>query len=169
MDHLQKVSRPVREPLLIPFLCDENLLPSTSVSFEDFKNIPRDRGFSIWALSHKMVDRQSLERNIAFLQSWLFFGLLAQTLGSLSETFRPDDFIKRKYDDDGRQWITTESLPKYLWFWLAVRHHQSRQETEGHAKLVDSRLELANGVLNSFSRYSLIETTPPLEDVQRQL
>ena len=52
----------------------------------------------------------------AFLQAWLFFGLLAEVLGPGAQLHLEDFFV---HDDHSSWWITTQKLPGYLDAWKA--------------------------------------------------
>ena len=151
MDHLQKVRDPIRKPIVVPFVCADLALHSRLLSFNDYEAISNKYAYSTHDNLQNLSHPQFLTQNIKFLQSWLFFGLLVQVLGPTGVTPNRDDFLR--VHDNGELVITTEALPKYLWFWLAVRHHQPRHEAEDHVKLADSCLKLANRVLNSLSTH----------------
>ena len=53
----------------------------------------------------------------AFLQAWLFFGLLAEVLGPGAHLKLEDFYVQ---DDHGSWWITTKNLPGYLEAWKAL-------------------------------------------------
>lgn len=157
MDHLQKVHDPIRAPVDVPFVCASFTFNPEPLTFEDFENIPHKYGYITHDSVHGISGQQTLNQKTPFLQSWLFFGLLVQILGPIGVTVSRNEFIRLQ--DDGKLFITTEALPKYLWFWLAVRHHQPRHETEDHAKLTDSCLELANRVTNKLTSQELLRET----------
>ncbi len=163
MDHLEKVHHPVRCPVQVPFVCASFTFNPNALTFEDFERIPHEYGYSTHDLVESIPTQQDLSRKTPFLQSWLFFGLLVQVLGPIGVTLSRNDFIQTQ--PDGKLVITTGALPKYLWFWLAVRHNQPRQETEDHAKLADSCLQLANRVANKLTSHissPIVSTTEEL-------
>ena len=149
MDHLQKVQDPIRKPWNVPFLCASFDFDPSPSTFEDFERIPQKNGCNTDGLVQGVSGPQTLVQNVPFLQSWLFFGLIVQILGPIGVTLDRNEFVR--IHDDGNLVITTEALPKYLWFWLAVRHHQPRHQIEKHAKLADSCLELANSITNKLA------------------
>ncbi|KAL8786308.1 MAG: hypothetical protein Q9195_008268 [Heterodermia aff. obscurata] len=83
-------------------------------------------------------------------------------IGPIGVTLSQAEFVRT--EADGSLFITTEELPKYIWFWLAVRHHQPRRDAEEHVELVDSCLVLANKVLNSLTT-ALSTGSPQAEGV----
>ena len=152
MDHLEKVHHQVRCPVHVPFLCADFTFNPNPLTFEDFERIPHEHGYSTHDLAGFVPTQQDLNRKTPFLQSWLFFGLLVQVLGPIGVTLSRNDFIRTQRD--GKLIITTGALPKYLWFWFALRdNHLPRRETEDHAKLADSCLELVNRVTNKLASH----------------
>ena len=135
MDHLPQVLDPVRSPVDVPFVCAGFSLDLNPSTFQVFESIPYKYGYNADSVQ-RVSGQQALNQDLPFLQSWLFFRLLVQILGHIGVTLSHSDFVRRQ--DDGKLVITTEALPKYLWFWFAIRRHQARQETEDHAKLADS-------------------------------
>lgn len=135
----------------VPFVCASFTFNATPLTFEEFESIPHKYKYNICDLGQVVSGQQTLNQHMSFLQSWLFFGLLVQIFGPIGVTLSRNEFIRTQ--DDGKLLITTEALPKYLWFWLAVRHHQPRHETEDHAKLADSCLELASRVVNKLASH----------------
>lgn len=158
MDHLQKVRDPIRHSVDVPFLCGEFGFNPNPLTFEDFEAIPQKYGYNMHDSVGHGCAHQASKPDIAFLQSWLFFGLLVQLIGPIGVTLSRDEFVRVR--NDGKPVISTEALPKYLWFWLAVRHNQPRRETEDHAKLADSCLELANRVANKLASHESSPIAP---------
>ena len=149
MDHLQKVQNPIRRPVAVPFVCHAFLFDPKHLTFEEFQRAPQEHGHPFRPFAKGTSTQQMLANDAAFLQSWLFFGSLVQVFGPIGVNLDRDEFVRT--DDEGSRFITTEAMPKYLWFWLAVRHHQPRRETENHVELVDSCLQLANTVTNQLA------------------
>lgn len=161
MNHLPRVSDPVRGPVIVPFVCAKFPFHSQPLSLEEFEYIPRKYKTSTSDLLTNASDHHDLSHSISILQSWLFFGLLVQVIGPIGVLLSRDEFLHT--EADGSLIITTERLPKYLWFWAAVRIHQPRLETEEHAKLADSCLKVANQFLNNFI-LALNTKNPHVED-----
>ena len=81
---------------------------------------------------------------LAALQSWLFFGVLTETLSGAGIPFNQEDF---RYQNDGADWIiTTETLHRYLLYWVAAREHQSFESSRQHTRLMYSCLQLSDNV-----------------------
>jgi hypothetical protein len=72
----------------------------------------------------------------AFLQAWLFFGLLAEVLGPGAQLNLGDFYVQ---DGHGSWWITTEDLPRYLHEWKA---RILGTGTESYGNLVQAQLAL---------------------------
>lgn len=160
MDHLQKVRDPIRKCVDVPFVSHSFAFSSSPLTFENFRSTPQNYGYNTHGLVQGVSGRQNLNQITPLLQSWLFFGLLVQIFGPVGITLSRDEFVR--IQEDGELVITTEALPKYLWFWLAIRHHQPRHETEDHAKLADSCLELVNSVTN---KLALHESNPTAQEL----
>lgn len=99
----------------------------------------------------------------AFLQAWLFFGLLTEVLGEEAHV-DVEDFVKP--DDYGVQWITTERLPKYLKAWA----DRETKETPGrNRRMIRAQLALnrARYLVSTYCSVSDAEGNPqwPVEEV----
>ncbi|KAL8887015.1 MAG: hypothetical protein Q9215_005351 [Flavoplaca cf. flavocitrina] len=106
MDHIPRVTNPVHPPLQVPCLSYGPYQPST----ETFEDYPTQRGWDIHLLKRGVFDQHSVEDTRAFLQDWLFFGLLHEVLG--------DDFIRESFlqwnPQRKRTMITTANLVPHL-------------------------------------------------------
>ena len=92
-----------------------------------------------WELSdetHSCPQPGPLACAAAFLQAWLFFGLLAEVLGPGAQ-LRLEEFYVQ--DDHGSWWITTKNLPGYLDAWKA---RILTTKTESLGKFVQAQLAL---------------------------
>ena len=161
MDHLEQIQDPVRKSVDVPFVCASFTFDPNPLTFEEFENFPQRHGYNTHDVIQGVSGQQALCQSISFLQSWLFFGLLVQIFGPIGLTLSRNEFVR--IEDDGKPVITTKALPKYMWFWLAVRHHQPRYEIEDHAKLADSCLELANRVTNKLISHELSPGASPTQ------
>ncbi|KAI1078591.1 hypothetical protein F5B20DRAFT_207945 [Whalleya microplaca] len=121
--------------------------PRQPQGIEGFLQFPSQHGYELKVL----VDRASSDRKIcSFLQSWLFFGLLTETFARPNYSLERDDFIQS--DNDGDSVITTKALPRYLWYWLAARTHEYREDMIELEKTVDDCLRLAHSILHSINQ-----------------
>ncbi|KAL8923625.1 MAG: hypothetical protein Q9172_003049 [Xanthocarpia lactea] len=85
MDHLPRVANPFFPPLQVPCLAHGEY-QRCSGTFQDY---PKQRGWDIYLLLQGIFSQHSVEATGAFLQDWLFFGLLQQVFGNrfTKETF----------------------------------------------------------------------------------
>ncbi|RWA06322.1 hypothetical protein EKO27_g8783 [Xylaria grammica] len=90
---------------------------------EGFRQFPSQHGYSFETLIDLAI---SDRKTCAFLQSWLFFGLLTETFSRPNYDFKRDDFVQ--CNDDGNVMVTTKDLPRYLWYWLAARTQDDRND-----------------------------------------
>ena len=146
MDHLEQAANIVRNAIEVPYLCASYTHTAQPLSFKDFRDVPNHYGYSIHAFPYDKVNGKRLPDLAPFLQSWLFFSLLVQCFGPLGLALMREEFLRTL--PDGTTAISTEALPKYLWYWMASVPHQRRQETEGHAELVECCLQHTNITLN---------------------
>jgi hypothetical protein len=114
--------------------------------FSGFETFPSEHGYTITNLQLNASDNG---RIVSFLQSWLYFGLLAEFFGEDLTCFDYKEFIKVT---PGGTTITTEELPRYVWYLQAMRRHGPRDEVLKHMHEVDKCLHLANTVLNRVAR-----------------
>ena len=85
----------------------------------------------------------------AFLQAWLFFGLLAEVLGPLAQ-LHSEFYVQ---DDHGSWWITTRSLPGYLNAWRA-RIFKTKTRSLGEFVQAQRALDQARSLV---SRYCSVD------------
>lgn len=128
MDHLPEVSNPVFPPVQVPCLSQE--------PYEDrvgwFESYPHQRGWDINLLRQGIFTQHSSQATGAFLQDWLFFGLLHVVLG---EDGKKERFLK--WDEQSNQTIvTTENLVSSLTtrFWQIKRN--SALSPEGKTRAI---------------------------------
>jgi hypothetical protein len=101
MEHLPPVSSPY-EPVLVPYIVDEEY---DGLEFADY---PNRKGFDINSLLKGDFKNRSPGEIAAFLQTWLYFGLIHEIF-----KVKLDKYLVRK-DAKGKNWITTEKLPHFL-------------------------------------------------------
>ena len=97
MDHLPYPDNAILPPIRIPYLCAD----IERYDGVDFTGFPSRMGWTDWSLWSS--------RETARIQSWLYFGLLAELFGS---SFDENEFIENSID--GRKYITTRNLPALL-------------------------------------------------------
>ncbi|KAL8690593.1 MAG: hypothetical protein Q9218_003997 [Villophora microphyllina] len=110
MDHLPLPHQCSFAPILVPCLAD--------ILYDDgnWYTFPERHGWQVNQIRGKTIilrheQEQSLSDTTAFLQSWLYFGLLRTFLG---DHFDVDAFIE---ETDGRRRITTKNLEPLLHKW----------------------------------------------------
>jgi hypothetical protein len=154
-------------PIVIPYFCTEDWDGS------DFLTYPERKGWDIiaWEPSdgeHKLdTGGRSFEEVSAFLQTWLFFGLLESVLGI---KIPREDFIRPKEDekDEQQEVITTRKLKHYLEDWRRRMAEVTKEEKDCTADFIWAYLSKAmviNGMLNSqlFYGEDIPESKPLLE------
>lgn len=77
MDHIPQVTNPVYPPLQVPCLSHGRYQQNTGA----FEHYPTQRSWNILLLKQCIFTQYSVEDTRAFLQDWLFFGLLYEVLG----------------------------------------------------------------------------------------
>lgn len=121
--------------------------PNEPQGSDGFREFPLRNGLK----TNDLVSRGLPDTRIcAFLQSWLFFGLLRETFARPSYGFDRSDFVKTT--NTREQVITTEALPRYVWYWMAARTHDYREEVVELEKVIDSCLRQAHEILSGISK-----------------
>src|SRR5271156_4282087 len=102
MEHLPPVASP-HQPILVPYIgdCEYDGL--------DFAGYPSRKGYDVDRLLKSDFQGSSPRSVAAFLQTWLFFGLMHEIL---NVEIRTADFVR--IDGSGERWLTTKKLPGYL-------------------------------------------------------
>ncbi|KAI0600933.1 hypothetical protein F4775DRAFT_607992 [Biscogniauxia sp. FL1348] len=150
MDHLPTAcSNKATISLTAPCLAlgSDSVYPTQPLGSQGFRQFPSRHGYNFQIL----VDRVSSDRDTCiFLQSWLFLGLLTETFARPSYGFEREDFVR--LDNNGDAIITTEALPRYIWYWLAARTQDYRDDMMELEKTVDDCLQLAHSILHSINK-----------------
>lgn len=81
MDHLPVPLHPLYQPLIVPCLC------KTAYNSSDFQNYPTLRGFNPERLLTGDFSQKEEHETASFLQDWLYFGVLYETLGTRQEDY----------------------------------------------------------------------------------
>lgn len=116
MDHVRLPENPVGPSIEVPYLCAEEY---PGISFQNYPAFKRWTSADIffrpqWTREppfgdDETLNRRPIEEATSFLQSWLFFGLLASIIGP---NMIAQDFISE--DASGKAVITTRKLPEYI-------------------------------------------------------
>ncbi|KAK5736311.1 hypothetical protein LTR17_007475 [Elasticomyces elasticus] len=80
----------------------------------------------------------------AFAQAWLFFGLLTETLRVSDVEITTEDFVRYA---DGREFVTTALLPKYLNLWRESESKFCAETQKDHLDAVCLLLDKADKVV----------------------
>lgn len=130
MEHLPSCG--VSAPIVIPYVCIE------MYDGGPFKSFPQRMSWNEDKLLSSEYQGRSAEETEAFLQSWMYFGLLFQVFDVPGADFNPNHFIRVL--DDGVKIITTEKLAMYVIDWYEREEHGEgplNQRQERHRQIDD--------------------------------
>jgi hypothetical protein len=146
MEHIPRIrgSKLQTANLTVPYLPGSWQYGNQMQGFESFRLFPVQHG-----IDAELGDGCLNSLSIEFLQGWLYFGLLAEAFGTAEMKFDPDHFIDRSAHT---ALVTTKELNRYIWYWAAAVAHGVRDQIDDHSANLDKCLELANAVVNDFSR-----------------
>ncbi|KAL4800362.1 hypothetical protein BDV19DRAFT_352862 [Aspergillus venezuelensis] len=154
MDHIPQIQfSPLSTAhLTIPLLdkAREWEYPSRSQGLEYFQSFAAKHGFNI-PTSNASSSSGETTPPLAFVQSWLYFGLLAEAFGTDEMAFDPEHFITRDPSGATDPTIATKELTRYIWYWAASVAHGTRDWIDEHSANLDRCVELANAVVNSLA------------------
>lgn len=136
-------------PILIPFVSAEDY------DNDDFGTYPRRKGWdlSIWEtvnwgtpldVARWLPDGKSMDDLASFLQTWLYFGLIASVASIMKSKIDPRDFVCQ--DEDGRSWITTACLPRCFIDWERAREELPPSSWETSFAAIKAYLDEANRI-----------------------
>lgn len=147
MDHLPlPTDNFARSPIAIPYLCDEKY----SYDDQGFLTYPSRCGVDIWGLCEQ--EQPNLEPWAPFLQAWLWFGLLGETIGVGSRIHIPQQRITSfasfiKTAEDGNRYVVTTNLQESIV--MASKKNQAPLFNEFHRIRFDACLSQTNQVVES--------------------
>ncbi len=152
-------------PIVVPFICTEEY-----DSTIDFLAYPERMGWDIssWhrrssvysnAAGITLGNGKKLGQLPAFLQTWLFFGLLTSCL---KESIPVDSFVQ--FEADGGRFITTSSLPAYLERWKDRSDNDTVLERESYSKVISSYLAEAAWINDTFTWFLELNAEPTAFD-----
>ena len=152
MDHLPKVKEPFAQNVypIVPYLSRDLRYDASPLGYEGFSKFPSRWGYETQALERGDLGGRHIDEATTFLQAWLFFGLLTEVLGGIGVPFQEADFVREA--DQGGPTITTQLLPRYIWYWLAAHCHSDRDVCRLHERHVKFCLKLTNTILNAINR-----------------
>lgn len=129
MNHLPQMQAPSRKIPPCPYLPSAHAL--TDNDLDDFPARCRRS-----AEEHDLSEASHQEIS-AWLQAWLFFGMLRATLRLYQIPFTEEDFVVRREKELNEPELSTHCLIKYLSEWVSrecsmcVIHHYSRGKSVG--------------------------------------
>lgn len=136
MDHIPKVRYPFASArsLVVPLLDPDLAYGDRSRGCAKFRSFPTDHGYDCFPFSRSKDGIAKPLPFFPFLQSWLYFGLLAEAFGKPRTHFDVHDFIRK--DSAGKAFITTAQLRKYAWY-LNAMHWANESIPDGGDRLID--------------------------------
>lgn len=159
MDHLPHGGHLL--PFKIPYLCKE---PYNHKG--EWLDYPDTQGFNLDHIRFHTFHHYSPESVPAFLQSWLYFGLLFSIL-PIKPTV--SDFLTE--DEKGRKFITTSELPIYLTKWKLHAKALSKEERLSLWRKNFLILDEARSTINVVAGWpeTMILSYNPLPPVSREV
>jgi hypothetical protein len=134
MDHLLLPKDPVPSIFdKVPCVRTEKYDGKSFLSYPERKDKPwlnppgGDLPYMTYTISEEIsqIGKEEQER---FLQTWLFFGLLQETLG---DSYYERDFISQDSNSPEREFLSTVNLlPKLELVWASPRHGQNGQQSQ---------------------------------------
>ena len=115
----------------------------------NFLEYPRSQGWDIdWIAGAKDTDnRKRIPNANAFLQAWLFFGLLENIMGMKTSV---DDFVCR--EDHSTEYITTARLSDYFERWKRRDYTSKDSDKQAILRTTTPYLRAANSLVLGFHR-----------------
>ena len=147
MDHIPQVTNPVHPPLQVPCLSYGPCQPST----ETFEDYPTQRGWDIHLLKRGIFNQHTQ----AFLQDWLFFGLLHEVLG---DSFTKESFLQRDAQHNHTMITTANLVPSLTRRFQEIRTNSVRSldgKTQAIADL--DRIDCALCTLSFFCNMAVAD------------
>ncbi|KAI9740183.1 MAG: hypothetical protein M1834_004761 [Cirrosporium novae-zelandiae] len=163
MEHLQQVSEKARSSFQIPFICSreiEDLGGSGESGKASFIEFPARHGFDLEALKRGELAGRGLGLKVAaFLQGWLFFGLLRAVFTTVRVPFNVEDFLKKGAMTERPWLISTAKLSLYIRYWQARQVHNDPADDQEQEEDINSIIELANMVVNALIDKNLLSSS----------
>ncbi|KAI9742116.1 MAG: hypothetical protein M1834_000506 [Cirrosporium novae-zelandiae] len=141
MDHLPLPSRRLGHPFRVRCLCSLDAYTGL-----DFQTFPQQNGWRLEPLPYgnkltRIDNTDPPPKEIsAFLQAWLFFGVLVEVFSEVGLDFNTEDFILRQKTE---AILTTEALPSYLQRWINVAAHWDKYSRKQHFLKIQEILTIA--------------------------
>lgn len=143
MDHLPLPKDCDSLKIEIPYLSNE----APQYDGLDLPSFPSRHGYEMadpGLLTFKELNQKPAHQNAAFVQSWLYFGLLRAVLGESiwGKLVQQQDFIREPNVPDGRKLLTSHPLI------LLLKHRKAKQLTKQDRKPYSERLIVFEDPIN---------------------
>lgn len=148
MDHLPPILDPVEpypKPPFLGYICTFDGGQFTTFPERCGWKLEGENNFSDRLLRKDGVELGHLETS-AFIQAWLFFGLLFEVFKIIDVPLDEEHFIRK--DDTGTS-VTTQMLPTYIKKWEEREHSRSSSVQKQHLRGVLSHLQEAGGIVDT--------------------
>jgi hypothetical protein len=120
---------------------------------------PERKGFDEKRLRKGDFSDKPSREVIAFLQAWLFVGVLKEVLEPYGFNVDVEDFVRE--NENGERVITTVHLPKYMWYWFASETPSAYLEDSIHMPRIKPFLEWLNSIINDLVRLDRVSPLFP--------
>ena len=146
MDHIPLVHHSHRGHLDVPFWCDG------AYAYDCFgwTGFPERKGFDEEHIRRGEFGDKSSREAIAFLQAWLFVGVIKEVFEPCGIHVDVEDFVRE--DENGARLVTTSRLPKYIWYWLASETASAQLCNWPQKPRIESFLRRVNAIINDLVR-----------------
>ncbi|OQV00262.1 hypothetical protein CLAIMM_05783 [Cladophialophora immunda] len=140
MDHLPSPDRPCYT-IQVPYTCKEIY---DGLGFEKY---PRRQGWDILKLLDADLGTHSVDELGPFIQTWLYFGVLADVLAVIDLQFDQSEYVVRL--PSGEKVVTSLPLLEHLSAWQKAAESLTSDERRAQGKRVRQVLEKASLYTNS--------------------
>lgn len=146
MDHLPVVEGGRMRSLEVPYLATGRW----AYDRQGVHGFPERMGIDVASLRRGQVPGCSLADCLAFVQSWLFFGLAIDVFGVVGFELRPSDFLRATSDGDGdgTQVITSELFPRLVIAWELMERGALQAGKQKRLQQIDGIIALALDFVN---------------------
>ncbi|KIX91925.1 uncharacterized protein Z520_12361 [Fonsecaea multimorphosa CBS 102226] len=149
MDHIPTPEHPYR-PVHVPWLSGSPSL-SSEYDCKGFLDFPSRHGRSTQSLQNADFEGKDAAQTAAFLQEWLYFGLISSVFQICGITFSRHDLLRHTSGLKRRTFITTRTLGKYLQQWYDKEKYASPSAKAEHEGDVSYNFTFVSGVLETFN------------------
>ncbi|KIW95300.1 uncharacterized protein Z519_03884 [Cladophialophora bantiana CBS 173.52] len=152
MDHIPTPEHPFR-PIHVPWLGgSQKLKVNYEYDSKGFLDFPSRHGWSTQSLQDANFEGKNAAQTAAFLQEWLYFGLISSVFQICGISFNRHDFIRRTSGLKYRAFVTTRTLGKKLQQWYDKEKYGPSSTKSEHEQDIRYNFTFASGVLEAFNR-----------------